>query len=73
MPRKVGMFNEGSKSLLYFMSAMELSLGTVAHVYVGKEDAWKHARRKNGLTTTPAGLIRSYRYCRRSLLWPWNR
>ncbi|GFS49464.1 hypothetical protein TNCV_2411681 [Trichonephila clavipes] len=62
---------EGKKPLLYFTSALGLSLGTVAHAYVDKEDservmisdAWEHARRKNGSTTTPAGLIRSYQYC----------
>ncbi|XP_015179220.1 PREDICTED: uncharacterized protein LOC107067854 isoform X1 [Polistes dominula] len=34
-----GMVNEGTKSLLYFMSALGLSLGTAAHAYVDKEDA----------------------------------
>ncbi|GFY50161.1 uncharacterized protein TNIN_81561 [Trichonephila inaurata madagascariensis] len=33
------MFNEGTKSLLYLMSALEFSLGTVIHVYFDKEDA----------------------------------
>ncbi|GFV09078.1 uncharacterized protein TNCV_1182591 [Trichonephila clavipes] len=33
------MFNEGTKSLLHFMSALELSLGNTAHAYVDKEDA----------------------------------
>ncbi|GFY59828.1 uncharacterized protein TNIN_353101 [Trichonephila inaurata madagascariensis] len=33
------MFNEGTKSLLYFMSALGLSLGTAAHAYVDKEGA----------------------------------
>ncbi|GFY54130.1 hypothetical protein TNIN_375711 [Trichonephila inaurata madagascariensis] len=60
-----------------------LERGT-ADAYVDKEDAkrlnisearsqWEHARRKNGSTSIPAGHIRSYRYCRRCLLWPWNR
>ncbi|GFY47047.1 uncharacterized protein TNIN_127601 [Trichonephila inaurata madagascariensis] len=34
-----GMFNEGTKSLLHFMSALGLPLGTAAHAYVDKEDA----------------------------------
>ncbi|GFU33485.1 uncharacterized protein TNCV_1797471 [Trichonephila clavipes] len=33
------MFNEGTKSLLYFMDALVLSLGTAAHAYVDREDA----------------------------------
>ncbi|GFY14037.1 uncharacterized protein TNCV_1296981 [Trichonephila clavipes] len=33
-----GKFNGGTKSLLYFMSALELSLDTAAHAYVDKED-----------------------------------
>ncbi|GFW30507.1 hypothetical protein TNCV_454451 [Trichonephila clavipes] len=33
------MFNEGTKSLLYFMSALRFSLGTAAHAYADKEDA----------------------------------
>ncbi|GFY11801.1 uncharacterized protein TNCV_1529931 [Trichonephila clavipes] len=36
---QAGMFKEGTKSLLYFMSALGLSLGTASHAYVGKEDA----------------------------------
>ncbi|GFY57448.1 uncharacterized protein TNIN_382721, partial [Trichonephila inaurata madagascariensis] len=32
------MFNEDAKSVLYFMSALGLSLGTAAHAYVDKED-----------------------------------
>ncbi|GFX97931.1 uncharacterized protein TNCV_4905821 [Trichonephila clavipes] len=34
-----GMFNEGTKPLLYFVSTLELSLGTEGHDYVEKEDA----------------------------------
>ncbi|GFW33409.1 hypothetical protein TNCV_2795761 [Trichonephila clavipes] len=34
-----GMFNEGTKSLLYFMSALGLPLGTEAPAYFDKEDA----------------------------------
>lgn len=34
-----GVFNEGKTSLLYYMSAMGLSLGPNAHSYVSKEDA----------------------------------
>ncbi|GBP34775.1 hypothetical protein EVAR_21839_1 [Eumeta japonica] len=33
------MFIEGTKSLLYFMSALRVSLGTVAHAYLETEDA----------------------------------
>ncbi|GFW90474.1 uncharacterized protein TNCV_77081 [Trichonephila clavipes] len=67
-----GMFNEGKKSLLYFMSTLEVSLGTAVHAYVDKKDAEcmmicdtrphgsTRERRKNDFTTTPAGLIRSY-------------
>ncbi|GFW25495.1 uncharacterized protein TNCV_3722231 [Trichonephila clavipes] len=33
------MFNEGTESLLYFMSALVLSLSITAHVNVNKEDA----------------------------------
>lgn len=32
-------YNEGTTSLLYFMSALGLSLGTAAHTYAEKEDA----------------------------------
>ena len=35
----VGVFNEGTASLLYYMSAMGLSLGPNAHLYAHKEDA----------------------------------
>ncbi|GFY44305.1 uncharacterized protein TNIN_369391 [Trichonephila inaurata madagascariensis] len=34
-----GKFNEGTKSLLYFMRALRLSLGIAAHACVNKEDA----------------------------------
>ncbi|GFX10296.1 uncharacterized protein TNCV_1866911 [Trichonephila clavipes] len=34
-----GMFNEGTKSLLYFMIALGLSLGTTVHAYVDQENA----------------------------------
>ena len=33
------MFNEGTASLLYYMSAMGLSLGPNAYLYAQKEDA----------------------------------
>ncbi|GFY59059.1 uncharacterized protein TNIN_487991 [Trichonephila inaurata madagascariensis] len=33
------MFNEGTESLLYFMSALGISLGTAVHAYVDQEDA----------------------------------
>ncbi|GFY50747.1 uncharacterized protein TNIN_205731 [Trichonephila inaurata madagascariensis] len=77
-----GMFNEGTKSLLYFMSALELSLGTVVHVYVDKEDAepvmisdvrayggtleGRMARRQQ-LDLLEATILQ------RVPLWPWNR
>ncbi|GFY76404.1 hypothetical protein TNIN_3421 [Trichonephila inaurata madagascariensis] len=58
-----GMFNEDTKSLLYSMSALGLSLGTTTHAYVDKEDAFhvmiSDARKKNGSTTAPAVLIRT--------------
>lgn len=34
-----GIFNEGKRSLLYFMNALGLSLGPNIHAYVEKEDA----------------------------------
>ncbi|GFY39188.1 uncharacterized protein TNIN_499181 [Trichonephila inaurata madagascariensis] len=57
-----GMFNEGAKSLLYFMSALGLLLGTAAHAYVDKEAAERvmisvaraQGRKKNSSTATPA-------------------
>ncbi|GFU66422.1 hypothetical protein TNCV_3929391 [Trichonephila clavipes] len=53
------MFN-GTKSLLYFMSALGLSLGTAAHAErVTISDVREHGSTQEA-TTKPAGLIRRY-------------
>ncbi|GFS80471.1 uncharacterized protein TNCV_3448701 [Trichonephila clavipes] len=50
-----GIFNEGKKSLLYFMSALVLSFGTATHAYVDKDaervmisDARTHGSTREG-------------------------